>query len=65
MVEHDNSCRIMTVGIDSVLYGILRCGDGHWSRCEPEVSGGVCEIQVMVEIVVNDLIFHKSKVVGF
>jgi hypothetical protein len=52
--------RIMTVCVDSNLYGIPRCGDGHRSRCGPEVSGGVCEIQVMVEIVVDDLEFHKS-----
>jgi hypothetical protein len=55
--------RIMTVGVDSDLYSIPRCGDGHRSRCGPEVSGGVCgvcEIQVMVEIVVDDLEFHKS-----
>jgi hypothetical protein len=28
MVEHDNSCRIMTVGVDSVLYDIPRRGMG-------------------------------------
>jgi hypothetical protein len=55
--------RIMTVGVDSDLYGIPRCEDGHRSRCRLEVSGGACEIQVMVEIVVDDLEFHKSKVV--
>jgi hypothetical protein len=56
--------RIMTVGVDSDLYGIPRCGDGHRSRCGPEVSGGVCgvcEIQVMVEIVVNALNFTSQK----
>jgi hypothetical protein len=52
--------RIMTVGVDSDLYGIPRCGDGYRSRCRSEVSSGVCEIQVMVEIVVDDLEFHKS-----
>jgi hypothetical protein len=51
MVEHDNSCKIMTIGVDSDLYGIPRRGDGHWSRCGPKVSGGDCEIQVMVKIV--------------
>jgi hypothetical protein len=34
----------MTVGVDSVLYDIPRCGDGHRSRCGPEVSGEGCEI---------------------
>jgi hypothetical protein len=60
--------RIMTVGVDSDLYGIPRCGDGHRSRCGPEVSGGVCgvcKIQVMVEIVVNALNFTSQKDVGF
>jgi hypothetical protein len=60
VVEYDNSYRIMTVGVDSVLYGIPRRGNGHRSRCGPEVSGGFCEIQVMLEIVVDDLEFHKS-----
>ena len=41
MVEHDNSCRIMIVGVDNVLYHIPGRGDGHWLRCGPKVSGGV------------------------
>jgi hypothetical protein len=43
MVEHDNSCGIMIVGVDNVLYHIPGRGDGHRSRCEPEVSGGVAK----------------------
>jgi hypothetical protein len=43
MVEHDNSCRIMIVGVDNVLYHIPGRGDGHRSRCGPEVSGGVAK----------------------
>jgi hypothetical protein len=53
-VEHDNSCRIIIVGVDSVLYHIPRRGDGHRSRCGSEVSGEGCQIFVKVEIVDND-----------
>ena len=41
MVEHDNSCRNVIVGVDNVLYYIPGHEDGHWSRYGPEVSGGV------------------------
>jgi hypothetical protein len=41
MEEYDNSYRIMIVGVDNVLYHIPGRGDGHRSRCRPEVSGGV------------------------
>jgi hypothetical protein len=54
MVEHDNFCRIMTVGIDSVLCHIPGRGDGHRSRWGFEVSGEGCQIFVKVEIVDND-----------
>ena len=54
LVEHDNSCRIMIVGVDNVLYHIPGCGDRHQLRCGPEVSGGGCQIFVKVEIVEND-----------
>ena len=54
LVEHDNSCRIMIVSVNNVLYHILGCGNGHRSRCRPEVSGEGCQIFVNVEIVDND-----------
>ena len=50
MVEHDNSCRIMIVDVNNVLYHIPGRVDGYWSRCEPKVSGGGCKIFVKVEI---------------
>jgi hypothetical protein len=43
IVEYDNYCRIMIVGVDNVLYHILGRGDGHQSRCRPRVSGGVAK----------------------
>jgi hypothetical protein len=43
MVEHDNSRGIIIVGVDNILYHILGRGDGHRSRCRPEVSGGVAK----------------------
>jgi hypothetical protein len=54
MVEYDNSCRIMIVDVNSVLYHILGRWDGHRSRCRSEVSCGGCQIFVKVEIVEND-----------
>jgi hypothetical protein len=35
-----NSCRIIIVGVDSVLYDIPGRGDEHRSRCRPKVSSG-------------------------
>jgi hypothetical protein len=43
MVEHDNSYRIMIVGVDNVLCHILGREDEHRSRCGPEVLGGVAK----------------------
>jgi hypothetical protein len=43
MVEYDNSCRIMIVGVDNVLYYIPGRGNGHRSRCGLEVLGGVAK----------------------
>jgi hypothetical protein len=54
IVEHDNSCKIMIVGVDSVLYHILGHGDGHRPRCGSGVSGEGCQIFVKVEIIDND-----------
>jgi hypothetical protein len=43
MVEHDNSCRIMIISVDNVLYHIPGCEDGHQSRYGSELSGGVAK----------------------
>jgi hypothetical protein len=59
IVEYDNSCRIITIGVDNVLYHIPGRRDGHRSRCRLEISSGGCQIFVKMKIVDNDSNFQQ------
>jgi hypothetical protein len=59
--EYDNSCRIITVGVNSVLYHIPGHGDGHWSRCGLEISGEGCQIFAKVKIVDNNSNYQQVR----
>jgi hypothetical protein len=59
MVEYDNSCRIIIVGVDNVLYHIPGRGDRHQSRCRPEILGGGCQISSRWRLLIMTQIVNK------
>ena len=61
MVEYDNSCRIMIVGVDNVSYHISGHGDGHRSRCRLEVSSGVAKFSSRWRLLRMTQIINKYK----
>ena len=61
MMENDNSCRIMIVDIDNVLYHIKGRGDGHRSRCELEVLGRVAKFSLKWRLLRMTQIVNKCE----